>query len=87
MTTAELEALPVSFGLETACKALGIGRNQGYALRNRGQFPAPVRKLCGRYRVSKYDLLAYLGAPGYAVDGAGTEAAGVSLRPVQGGAA
>ncbi len=87
MTSAELEQLPVTFGLATAARALGIGRNQAYALVKAGQFPVRVLRLCGRYKVSRYDLLAYLGAaPGYAPDGqpAGDDGAGAHapLRPV-----
>ncbi len=65
MTPAELDALPVVFSLETAARALGVGRNQAYDLARRGQFPVRVRVICGRYRVTRYDLMAWLGAPGY----------------------
>ena len=63
MTTEELAALPITFGLETAARAIGIGRDTAYRLAKAGEFP--VRILpghSGRYRVSKADLLAYLGA-------------------------
>jgi Helix-turn-helix domain len=63
MTSEELDALPVTFGLETAARAIGVGRDRAYVLAKTGRFP--VRILPGhgaRYRVSKADLLAYLGA-------------------------
>jgi hypothetical protein len=62
MTSEELAALPVVINLETAARAVGIGRDRAYALARTGQFP--VRILPGhggRYRVSKVDLLVYLG--------------------------
>ena len=61
MTNEELDALPVMFGFQTAARALGIGRNQAYRLLHEGQFPVPVRTVCGRHKVSKFDLLRYLG--------------------------
>ncbi|MDQ2874606.1 MAG: hypothetical protein M3Y33_07295 [Actinomycetota bacterium] len=73
MTTAELEALPVTIGLVTAAQAIGLGRSQAYELQRRDEFPVRVRTLCGHYKVSKFDLLAYLGAPGYPADAAGAE--------------
>ncbi len=62
MTTAELDALPVTFSLETAARALGVGRNQAYAAVKADRFPIRVLTLSGRYRVSKFDLLRFLGA-------------------------
>ena len=64
MTSEELEALPVTFGLRTAARAIGIGKNQAYRQVKDGTFPVRVLPSAdGRYRVSKYDLLAYLGTP------------------------
>jgi hypothetical protein len=65
MTADELDALPVVIPFETACKALSIGRNQGYRMLSERPptFPVRVLKLCGRNKVSKFDLLAYLHAP------------------------
>ncbi len=91
MTPAELDALPVTISLATACRALGVGRNQGYRLLHEGQFPVRVLTLCGRHKVSKWDLLAYLHAPGYAPadESAGDDAASshAPLHTVPGGRA
>lgn len=61
MTSEELAALPVMLSFEVACRALGIGRNQGYRLLHEGRFPVRVITLCGRHRVTLYDLMSYLG--------------------------
>ena len=63
MSEEELAALPVVISLEQAARATGIGRDRAYALARAGQFP--IRFLPGhgvRRRISKADLLAYLGA-------------------------
>ena len=63
MTEAELAQLPVTISLEQAARAIGIGRDRAYALAREGRFP--VRFLPGhgvRRRISKADLLRYLGA-------------------------
>jgi len=46
MTSEELDALPVTFGLEIAARAIGIGRDRAYALAKANKFP--VRILPGR---------------------------------------
>lgn len=61
MTRDELLALPASVGLQTAAKALGIGRNQAYDLAAAGEFPCRVLRLGSRYRVATEDLLRHLG--------------------------
>jgi predicted DNA-binding transcriptional regulator AlpA len=43
-----------------ACEALGIGKSHGYVLASRGEFPARVLKLGGRYRVVTRSLLDLL---------------------------
>jgi hypothetical protein len=45
-----------------ASRILGIGRDQGYELARADTYPVRVLKSNGRYKVSKFDLLAYLGA-------------------------
>jgi hypothetical protein len=62
---AELEALPAVISVIAASKILGIGKNQSYELIKYGRYPVRVLQLNGRYRISKFDLLAYLGVPGY----------------------
>ncbi|MDK9498236.1 integrase [Streptomyces katrae] len=61
MTHAELVALPVSFPLEVANRALSIGRTQGYAMAKTGTYPVRVRQIGRAYRVTRYDLLSFLG--------------------------
>ena len=63
--TPDLEALPHVFPVLVASKVLGIGKNQTYELIKRGTYPVRVLTINGRFKVSRYDLLAYLGAPGY----------------------
>lgn len=65
MTTSELENLPAVISVITASRILGIGKNQAYAMIKQGVYPVRVLNINGRYKVSKFDLLAYLGAPGY----------------------
>jgi hypothetical protein len=48
-----------------ASKILGIGKNQAYAMIKESRYPVRVLNINGRHKVSKFDLLAYLGAPGY----------------------
>ena len=61
MTRDELLALPVSVDIETAGKALGLGRTSTYDLAKRGKFPVRVLRLGNRYRVPRADLLRELG--------------------------
>ena len=63
MNGPDLEALPPVFSVLVASKVLGIGKNQTYDLISAGEYPVRVRQICGRWKVSRYDLLAYLGAP------------------------
>ena len=60
------EALPAVFPVQTASRVLGIGKNQTYELIKAGGYPVRVRKIGGRWRVTRYDLVAYLGADGQA---------------------
>ena len=66
MNGPDLEALPPVFSVLVASKVLGIGKNQTYDLIRHEMYPVRILKINGRFRVSKYDLLAYLGVPGYA---------------------
>ncbi|MFI0906747.1 integrase [Streptomyces sioyaensis] len=77
MTHGELLALPVSFSLEVANRALGLGRTTGFALAKRGAYPVRVLRLGRQYRVTRYDLLRYLGLDpnGYSEEGGGVSAA------------
>jgi hypothetical protein len=58
----DLQDLPPTVPLQVASRILGIGRDQGYELARADTYPVRVLKSNGRYKVSKFDLLAYLGA-------------------------
>lgn len=84
MTSAELDALPVVMPFLASARALAIGRNQAHRMHEAGTFPVRVLKINGGLKVSKFDLLSFLGA-------VREEPAAVAdvrdLRAVQGGAA
>lgn len=61
MTQRELLSLPVSFPLETANRALSLGRTTGYDLAKRGEYPVPVLRFGNAYRVTRADLFRVLG--------------------------
>lgn len=62
--------LPPTLPIQTASKILGIGRNRTYELIKAGRYPVRVLDVGGRFRVSRYDLLDYLGAGRIAAGGA-----------------
>ncbi|MFI1953119.1 hypothetical protein ACH437_14920 [Streptomyces xinghaiensis] len=66
LTRSEILALPAAIDLDTANRALAIGRSTGYALAKRDQYPCRVLRLGNAYRVITTDLLRILGieAPG-----------------------
>ncbi|WP_082526868.1 hypothetical protein [Kitasatospora sp. MBT63] len=61
MTADELLALPVAIDLDTANRALGIGRSTGYGLAKSGEYPVTVLRLGSAYRVVTSELLKLLG--------------------------
>lgn len=61
MQLSELLALPVAVNLETANRALSLGRTKGFALAKHGQYPCPVLRIGREYRVTRADLLRTLG--------------------------
>ena len=61
MSMEELLALPVSFGIRTAARALGLGQRKAYELAAAGEFPCPVRRDGQEYRVTRPDLFRHLG--------------------------
>ncbi len=62
MTRAELLALPAAVPVwPTGARALGIGRTKAHQLVRAGEFPVPVLRLGGMYRIRTADLLALLG--------------------------
>lgn len=60
LTREELLALPAVIDLDTANRALAIGRSTGYGLAKRDQYPAKVLRLGNAYRVVTADLLRVL---------------------------
>ncbi|MFE2639379.1 hypothetical protein ACFXKF_32245 [Streptomyces scopuliridis] len=57
----ELLALPAVIDLDTANRALMIGRSTGYGLAKQGEYPVKVLRLGNAYRVVTADLLKLLG--------------------------
>ncbi|MBB1242501.1 integrase [Streptomyces durbertensis] len=60
MSREEQLALPAAIDLDTANRALSIGRSTGYALAKRGQYPVKILRLGNAYRVITADLLRVL---------------------------
>jgi hypothetical protein len=65
-TRERVEALGVVCDVETAGRILGIGRTVAYRLAREGEFPTPIRRVGGQYRVPVKGLLDFL-------DGSGAE--------------
>jgi hypothetical protein len=61
MTHEELLALPVSFSIYKAGRALGMGSDKTLAMHRKDEFPIPVRPLGSRLMCTRVDLFAYLG--------------------------
>lgn len=61
LTGEELLALPAVIDLDTANRALQIGRSTGYGLAKQGRYPVKVLRLGNAYRVVTADLLQLLG--------------------------
>lgn len=61
MGRAELLALPAAIDLDTANRAIGLGRSKGYELARRDAYPCRVLRLGKKYRVITADLLRLLG--------------------------
>jgi hypothetical protein len=61
MVKDEVLVLPAAVDLETANRALGLGRSKGYELAKRGQYPCRVLRLGNAYRVVTAELQALLG--------------------------
>ncbi|WP_443057489.1 hypothetical protein [Streptomyces sp. NBC_00696] len=61
LTSDDLLALPAAIDLDTANRALMIGRSTGYGLAKQGKYPVRVLKLGNAYRVVTADLLKLLG--------------------------
>jgi excisionase family DNA binding protein len=64
VTFAEIAHLPVMVDLLTAARVLGIGRTTAYMLAREGEFPCPLVRIGGAYRVPTLGLLRLLGIDG-----------------------
>ena len=60
MTQAELRALPPLVDLMTAARALGMGRTTAYELARTGQWPTPILRVGGRFKVPTAPMLTLL---------------------------
>jgi hypothetical protein len=60
LTLGKIAALPAMLDLLTAARALGIGRTTAYALARAGEFPCPVLRVAGSYRVPTAGVLCVL---------------------------
>ena len=61
MTHEELAALPTTTTIETAARALGLGRTRAYQLAREDRFPCKVTRIGASYRVVTVDLRRLLG--------------------------
>lgn len=61
MTRDELLALPPAVDIVTAGRAIGLGQTRARELARSGEFPVPVLRLGGQYRVPTAALLELLG--------------------------
>ena len=61
MAPAEVMDLPVMVPLDTANRALCVGRTLGYQMAKTGNYPVRVHRLGNQYRVARADLLRFLG--------------------------
>ncbi|MFF4345512.1 hypothetical protein ACFY00_37085 [Kitasatospora sp. NPDC001540] len=75
MGRAELLALPAAIDLDTANRAIGLGRSKGYELARRDAYPCRVLRLGKKYRVITADLLRLLGIEEPGAEGLAADAA------------
>jgi hypothetical protein len=61
MTMEEMLALPMTFGIKTAARALGLGERKAYELAAKGEFPVPLRRIGLEYTATRPDLFRYFG--------------------------
>lgn len=61
MSVEELDALPVVVDLETAGRCFGVGRTRAHELARAGEFPVPLLRVGGKYRVTRQAILAAVG--------------------------
>lgn len=75
MGRAELLRLPAAIDLDSANRAIGLGRSKGYELARLGEYPCRVLRLGKKYRVITADLLRLLGIEAAAGEGSAADAA------------
>ncbi|GAA2249355.1 hypothetical protein GCM10010430_35050 [Kitasatospora cystarginea] len=75
MGRTELLALPAAIDLDTANRAIGLGRSKGYELARRDAYPCRVLRLGKKYRVITADLLRLLGVEAPGAEGLAADAA------------
>ncbi|WP_024795892.1 helix-turn-helix transcriptional regulator [Tomitella biformata] len=61
MDRTEALGLGVTTDLQTAARALGIGKSTAYALAQKGEFPVRVIRMGSRYVIPTRELLDLLG--------------------------
>ena len=61
MSQDELLGLPTTISVETAARAIGLGRTRAYQLARRGELPCKVIRIGASYRVVTGDLRRLLG--------------------------
>jgi hypothetical protein len=77
LTGEELLGLPAVIDLDTANRALLIGRSTGYGLAKQGEYPVKVLRLGNAYRVVTADLLKLLGLERQPLDASRTDNGGI----------
>lgn len=60
MSREELAALPTTTTIETAARALGLGRTRAYQLARENRFPCKIIRIGTTYHVVTADLLRLL---------------------------
>lgn len=60
VTLAEVQAWPATVDIPTANTAIGLSKSHGYELAKRGEYPARVLKVGGRYRVVTASIVRLL---------------------------
>ncbi len=63
LTFDQLNALPSVVSLETAARALGIGRTKAYQLAKTDEFPCRIIRVGTGYHIPTAELLTLLGIP------------------------
>ena len=73
LTADQLRSLPVSFGIEVAGRAFGLGRTKTHEMARAGTFPVRVLRIGSQYRVTRADLFRALGESDSDLEEAGSD--------------